>query len=63
MLQTYIGVILSDERTLYSIQYKNGYLAASDHFPMFTQSIKFYSFLYDILRKQMFEKGDSLNRQ
>lgn len=26
----------------YSIQYKNGWMAASDLFDMFTQSIKFY---------------------
>ena len=26
----------------YSVQYKNGWLAASDLFDMFTQSIKFY---------------------
>ena len=30
----------------YSIQYRSGWLAASDLFYMFTQSIKFYTFYY-----------------
>ena len=30
----------------HSIQYRNGWLAASDLFHMFTQSIKFYTFHY-----------------
>ena len=30
----------------HSIQYRNGWLAASDLFDMFTQSIKFYTFHY-----------------
>ena len=34
------------EKLFYSIQYKNGWLAASDLFEMFTQSIKFYYVLY-----------------
>ena len=34
------------EKLFYSIQYKNGWLAASDVFDMFTQSIKFYYTLY-----------------
>ena len=35
----------------YSIQYKNGWLAASDLFDMFTQSIKFYyTFPYHLLK-------------
>ena len=38
-------------------------LAASDLFRMFTQSIKFYTFYYYVLRVQMFEKCDSSNRQ
>ena len=43
---------------------KNGWLAASDLFDMFTQSIKFYYTLYyHVLRVQMFEKCDSSNRQ
>ena len=29
----------------HSIQYKNGCLAVSDYFIMFTQSVKFYTFL------------------
>ena len=32
----------------YSIQYKNGCLAASDFFHIFTQSIKFYTFYYQV---------------
>ena len=31
---------------LHSMQYRNGWLAASDLFDMFTQSIKFYTFHY-----------------
>ena len=42
---------------------KNGCLAASDLFNMFTQSVKFYTFHYHVLRVQMFEKCDSSNRQ
>ena len=35
------------EKLLYSIQYKNGWLAASDLFHVFTQSVKFfYTFYY-----------------
>ena len=44
---------------LFSIQYKNGWLAASELFYMFTQLIKFYTFDYHVLRVQMFEKCDS----
>ena len=53
----------------YSIQYKNSWLAASEPFDMFTQSVKFYyvsiityviTFHYHV---QMFEKCDSSNRQ
>ena len=32
----------------YSIQYKNGRLAPSDFFHMFTQSIRFYTFYYHV---------------
>ena len=42
---------------------KNGWLAASDPFLMFTQLIKFYRFYYHILKVQMLEKGESSNRQ
>ena len=45
----------------HSIQYRNTWLAASDFFDMFTQSIKFY--IYILLSVQMFEKYDSSNRQ
>ena len=31
---------------LHSVQYRNGWFAASDHFDRFTQSIKFYTFRY-----------------
>ena len=44
----------------HSVQYRNGWLAASDLFDMFTQSIKF---LYIPLSVQMFEKCDPSNRQ
>ena len=51
------------------IQYMNGWLAASDLFNIFTQSIKFcYTFhyhvwKYDVWKKvRMFEKCDSSNR-
>ena len=37
------------EKLLFSIQYKNGCLTASDAFNMFTQSIKlYYSFSYNM---------------
>ena len=51
-----------ENNVFYSIHYKNGCLAASDLFHMFTQSNKFYTFYYHI-RIQVFEKGDSSNRQ
>ena len=38
------------EKLFYSIQYKNGYLAASSLFHMFTQAIKFYTFYYHVLK-------------
>ena len=42
-----LRVTFNDTLTVfYSIQYKNGWLAASDLFDMFTQSIKFYYTLY-----------------
>ena len=34
-------------------------MAASDLFHLFTQSIKFYTFNYPVLRLQLFEKCDS----
>ena len=40
------------------------WLAASEFFDMFTRSVKFYyTFYYHLLKVQMFEKCDSLNRQ
>ena len=38
--------ILTGKNGVHSIQYRNGWLAASDLFDMFTQSIKFYTFHY-----------------
>ena len=50
--------------SIYSIQYKNSCLAASDLFDyMFTQSIKFYTFYYTYLREQVFENSDLSNRE
>ena len=47
------------EKLFYSIQYKNGWLAACDLFDMFTQSVKFYyTFYYHVLTVQIFEKRD-----
>ena len=40
----------------YSIHYKNGSLAASDLFRMFTQSGKFYTFHYHILKSTYLKK-------
>ena len=40
---------LSLKTKFYSNQYKNGCLAASDLFHVFTQSIKFYTFYYHVL--------------
>ena len=46
------------------MQYKNDWLAASDHSHIFMQSIKFYyTFHYHVLRVQMFKKCGSSNRQ
>ena len=44
----------------HSVQYRNGWLAASDLFHMFTQSIKFYTFHYQY---RCLRKCDSSNRQ
>ena len=55
---------LTGKTVFYSIQYMNGWLAASDLFDMFSQSIKFcYKFHYHVLRVQMIEQCDSSNRQ
>ena len=59
-----VSLTIQGKAVFYSVQYKNGWLAASDLFDMFTQSIKFYYTLYyHVLRVQMFEKCDSSNRQ
>ena len=34
---------------------RNGWLPASDLFPMFTESIKFYTFHYHVLKVRMFK--------
>ena len=46
----------------HSIQYRNGWLAASDLFDMFTQSIKFYTFHYQYrCLKNVIHQTDSKN--
>ena len=46
----------------YSIQYRNGWLAVSDLFDMFTQSIKFYTFHYQYgCLKNVIHQIDSKN--
>ena len=55
---------LTGKIVFYSIQYEKGWLAATELFDTFTQSIKFYyTFHYHVLRVQIFEKCDSSNRQ
>ena len=48
-----------------SSQYRNGCLAASEFFHMFTQSIKFHTFRYHVLKstrfKNMIHQIDSKN--
>ena len=45
-----VKIFINDrEKLSYSIQYKNGCLANSDLFHMFTQSIKFYTFYHHVL--------------
>ena len=57
-------VVLKGKNCVLFIPYKNGWLAASDLFDMFTQLIKFYYTLYyHVLTVQMFKKCDSSNRQ
>ena len=51
----------SERLVFHSIQYWNGWLAASDIFDMFTQSINFYTFYYQYICDN--EKCDSSNRQ
>ena len=52
------------ERLMFhSIQYRNGWLAASDLFDIFTQSIKFYTFHYQYrCLKNVIHQIDSKNR-
>ena len=46
----------------HSVQYRNGWLAASDLFDMFTQSIKFYTFHYQYrCLKNVIHQIDSKN--
>ena len=42
--------ILKGKTVFHSIQYKNGCLAASDLFHMFTESIEFYTLYYQVLK-------------
>ena len=49
------------EKLFYSIQYNNASLATSDLFHMFTQSIKFYTIHYDILKGTDGWKGPFVN--
>ena len=41
-----LTILTGKNSALFSIQYKNGWFAASDLFYMFAQSIKFYTFYY-----------------
>ena len=49
-----------EKLVFFSVQYKNGCLAAFDLSHMFTQSIKFYKFHYHALKVQMFQKCESM---
>ena len=63
MASRFLNKIIFNNRerlAFHSIEYRNGCLAASDLFNMFTQSIKFYTFH---LSQQMLEKCDSSDRQ
>ena len=55
------------EKLFHSIQYKNGWLAASNLFNMLTKSTYaykfYYQFHYHVLGVKMFVKYDSSNRQ
>ena len=42
--------ILTGKTVFYAVQYKNDCLVIFDLFHLFTQSIKFYTFYYDILK-------------
>ena len=53
----------NDTRRKKQFSTRNGWLAASGLFHIFTQSIKFYTFHFYVLRVQMFEKCDSSSRQ
>ena len=55
-----------EKKLFYSIQYKNGCLALSDLFHMFTQSIKFSTFYYPVFKeyrclKNVIHQTDSKN--
>ena len=65
-LDHFVGLALNDthrERLMFhSIQYRNGWLAASNLFDMFTQSIKFYTFHYQYrCLKNVIHQIDSKN--
>ena len=58
-----LTILAGESCVLFNSGTKNGCLAASDLFHMFTQSTKFNTFHIHALRLQMFEKCDSSNRQ
>ena len=53
----------SEKLVFHSIHYWNGWLAASDLFYMFTQSVKFYTFYYHtyMIMKNVIHQIDSKN--
>ena len=53
--------VLQGKTMFYSVQYKNGCLAAYDLFRVFTQSIKFYTFHYHVQMKNVIHQIDSKN--
>ena len=55
--------ILTGKTVFYAVQYKNGCLVISDLFHLFTQSIKFYTFCYGILKSSDVWKCYSSNSQ
>ena len=65
MASRFLNKIIFNNRerlAFHSIQYRNGCLAASDLFNMFTQSIKFYTFHYQYrCLKNVIHQIDSKN--
>ena len=61
-LSLYINDTRREQLVFHSIQYRDGWLAASDLFHMFTQSIKFYTFHYQCrCLKNVIHQIDSKN--